>query len=220
MFALVAIFVVMPKINSDNEENDKNKNTVLNVASSGSPSASPVPSLQPSFNPTLNPTSARFSEVVSILTPSIQSFALSIADQHEKEEEKERVKLLVEENMIGSWNDSRSPQYRALLWLSNEDEYTQEIIYQNNNSSNFPIQIEGHTTTKLLLKRYALAVFYYATNGEYWIDSCNFLSPDKHVCDWKSTILPRGRGVTLCVGLEDERAPFYLKLGEFKKRIE
>jgi len=35
-----------------------------------------------------------------------------------------------------------------------------------------------------LLQLYVAVVLYFATNGEAWTDQCDFLSVEKHVCDW------------------------------------
>ena len=72
-------------------------------------------------------------------------------------------------------DDTSSPQYKAMFWLSEED-----ALRVTPDSSNF-------------LQRFALAVLYYSTNGDEWTkcskdaDDCDnkkhYLS-DKHECNW------------------------------------
>ena len=70
-----------------------------------------------------------------------------------------------------------SPQYRAALWMAEEDDHpaTANLTYPLNQTSLNLLQFR---------QRYALVTFYYATNGDGWTDSCNFLTPSWHVCDW------------------------------------
>ena len=71
----------------------------------------------------------------------------------------------------------KSPQYRAALWMAEEDEHpaTANLAYPLNETSLDLLQFR---------QRYALATFYYATGGDEWANPCNFLSPSLHVCDW------------------------------------
>ncbi len=41
----------------------------------------------------------------------------------------------------------------------------------------------------IFAERYVLIVFYYATNGEHWLQQDNWLSPTLHVCDWSAAII-------------------------------
>ena len=34
------------------------------------------------------------------------------------------------------------------------------------------------------IQRFSLATLYYSTNGEEWLDQCNFMNVFLHVCDW------------------------------------
>jgi hypothetical protein len=58
-----------------------------------------------------------------------------------------------------------SPQFAAMNWLANEDTY------------------ETSDDTLILVERYAVAVFYFATTGESWRSSFSFLEPIS-VCEW------------------------------------
>ena len=63
------------------------------------------------------------------------------------------------------WNDS-TPQGKEIRWLAEEDGLEVD-----------PAESEA------LVQRYALAVIFYATGGETWIDKANFLS-NMSVCHW------------------------------------
>jgi hypothetical protein len=66
--------------------------------------------------------------------------------------------------------DKTTPQYQALNWLANSD------------ISNLDFNM---TPMQLLVERYALAAFYYSTNGKAWGNGFNFLS-GSNVCDWNN----------------------------------
>jgi hypothetical protein len=61
-------------------------------------------------------------------------------------------------------NDPNSPQAKALAWLRDDPLFNEYDLYR-------------------LFQRYALAVLYYSTNGESWVNSTGWLSYD-HECDW------------------------------------
>jgi hypothetical protein len=62
-----------------------------------------------------------------------------------------------------------TPQYRALSWLADED----------------PAQLDLEaTSTKVLLERYVMSVFYFATIGEEWAEQIFFLSASS-TCAWR-----------------------------------
>jgi hypothetical protein len=63
-----------------------------------------------------------------------------------------------------------SPQFRAVGWLSSKD----ELSYQR--------------YEKFLIQRYALVTFYFATNGNDWIDRESWLDPQRHECEWSTGI--------------------------------
>jgi hypothetical protein len=71
----------------------------------------------------------------------------------------------------------RSPQYRAAVWMADIDAQNSTL------ESSFPLN--DISAMLQFRQRYTLATFYYATNGEQWLNQCNFLTPDLHVCDWK-----------------------------------
>ena len=51
-----------------------------------------------------------------------------------------------------------------------------------------------------LLERYALAAFYYATNGDDWDDDYNFLT-EASVCDWNFGLVKDWKGRTIIDGV-------------------
>jgi len=82
-------------------------------------------------------------------------------------------------------DDTSSPQYKAMFWLSEED-----ALRVTPDSSNF-------------LQRFALAVLYYSTNGDEWTkcsknaDDCEeepYLS-DKHECEWHGSTCTDGNAL-------------------------
>eukprot|EP00591_Stephanopyxis_turris_P011310 CAMPEP_0195527838 /NCGR_PEP_ID=MMETSP0794_2-20130614/29751_1 /TAXON_ID=515487 /ORGANISM="Stephanopyxis turris, Strain CCMP 815" /LENGTH=363 /DNA_ID=CAMNT_0040658843 /DNA_START=27 /DNA_END=1115 /DNA_ORIENTATION=+ len=62
-------------------------------------------------------------------------------------------------------NDTKSPQYRALKWIVEED-------------SSFISEAK-----EVFIQRYVLALLFYATKGENWIEKMGFLSAE-HECQW------------------------------------
>ena len=63
------------------------------------------------------------------------------------------------------WNDS-TPQGKEMRWPAEED----------------GLEVDP-SDSEVLVQRYALAVIFYATGGETWIDKSHFLSK-MSVCDW------------------------------------
>jgi hypothetical protein len=77
----------------------------------------------------------------------------------------------------------KSPQYRAVLWMAQEDEHptTASLSYPLNQTDLEVLQFR---------QRYALVTLFYSTGDEKWKDPCNFLTPSLHVCDWRCTWSP------------------------------
>jgi len=77
---------------------------------------------------------------------------------------------------VSSENDLMNPssgQFRAVEWLISID---QSVVLPNDKSS-FLIE-------RAFIMRYTMAVMYFATNGDRWLNKLNFLEPSSHVCDW------------------------------------
>lgn len=70
-----------------------------------------------------------------------------------------------------------SPQYEAALWMADQD--------------NLQYDIPTHDQDSLLytrfIQRYTLAVFYFSLGGKGWLNSLNFLDPDRDECFWFDT---------------------------------
>lgn len=66
--------------------------------------------------------------------------------------------------------DPNSPQFRAVGWLSTFDQ----------------VDHEGYGLP--FIERYVLATFFFATKGENWLQTENWLSPTLHVCEWSTGI--------------------------------
>ena len=71
-----------------------------------------------------------------------------------------------------------SPQYRAALWMAEQDEHpaTADLLFPLNRTSLDLLQFR---------QRYAIVTIFYATGGNGWTDTCNFLTPSLHVCEWR-----------------------------------
>jgi hypothetical protein len=72
--------------------------------------------------------------------------------------------------------DDSSPQFQALGWLANDDTAVLDL---------------DSTSPVILVEQYLLALLYFATSGEGWLDQLNFLSASS-VCGWNN----RDRGVS------------------------
>jgi monoamine oxidase len=67
-------------------------------------------------------------------------------------------------------NNSTSPQGRALSWLVDDDKNRATLFHTNTSAIDIP-------------ERFAAATLYFATGGQDWNSSLNFLSDDS-ICDW------------------------------------
>lgn len=79
---------------------------------------------------------------------------------------------------------STSPQYRAAQWLFNNENLSEYAESQR-------------------IQRYALAVVYYSTNGQNWLQKTDWMS-DEPECDWFN------KGVTFCDAVSNGVANFDL----------
>jgi hypothetical protein len=92
-----------------------------------------------------------------------------------------------------AFQNDTSPQFLALDWLANDDPALLDL---------------DSTPPVILVERYALAVLYYATNGEDWSNELNFLSASS-VCEWTKG----GKGVAAC---NEDRLVVSLIIGKSK----
>jgi hypothetical protein len=100
-----------------------------------------------------------------------------ITDDNETDDT-ERINQIISflsDNEISALEDLRSttkPQYKAAVWISNNDDRELDIPESINENGAFRF-----------VERYVMAVFFYALGGEDWNHDVNFLSEDK-TCDW------------------------------------
>lgn len=86
----------------------------------------------------------------------------------------ERAKTYLTDSNLASasqLSDPNSPQAKATKWITELDDYAIEIPES------------GQGTDSRFTERWALAVFYYQTDGDTWKYKMNFLDPTDH-CDW------------------------------------
>jgi Leucine-rich repeat (LRR) protein len=71
-----------------------------------------------------------------------------------------------------------TPQQRAYLWLQNVDQLSNEARRHLRTGRRLTLP------TWRIVQRYVMAVLYYATGGENWIDQSGWLGPDISECSW------------------------------------
>jgi hypothetical protein len=87
------------------------------------------------------------------------------------------------------FDDPRSPQFQAVDWLANEDEFEIFIPKMAPDESGEAYEF---------LTRYIMAVLYYATKGKSWSYDLSFLS-EKKTCEWYHVFAPpMGQVGVLC----------------------
>ena len=155
LIIILLVAIVLATIFTVLHFTNKTKNGNTDMPPSTAPTrmkvpVTPSPTSNPTPSPTLPPTTTKFLEMQDLL--SAQNLSSS------------------------AWFDPESPQYRALNWISNLDNYT---------INNVEIPVER------IVQRYSLATFYYATGGDsedvveknQWKKNYNFLS-NKSECLW------------------------------------
>lgn len=70
-----------------------------------------------------------------------------------------------------AFDDFSSPQYRAVLWMSNVD------------------LVDTTVDDITFEQRYAMVVVYYSFFGEDWLNQEQWLNPDLHECNWSTGVL-------------------------------
>lgn len=103
---------------------------------------------------------------------------------------------------VGSPGNDRSPQVRAAEWLSGADPFIK-------------LPILGADQQLEFQQRYALATFYFSTNGESWKDQVSFLNPVS-VCEWKRDRDTGARG-NLGVSCDEMGVVRDFFMGEYRK---
>jgi hypothetical protein len=83
----------------------------------------------------------------------------------------ERLRKTISQQMpesLSKLEDPESPQFRALEWVKSNPPTVEELKF------------------KPLVQKYVLAVLYFSTNGEEWLDNTGWLSSNEE-CEWFST---------------------------------
>ena len=79
--------------------------------------------------------------------------------------------------------DQTAPQGRALQWLSENDKAYVDGLFES------AIGVDDSNLTKaVLIQRFTLAVFYYSTGGENWLNQCGFLREGIDECFWSARL--------------------------------
>jgi hypothetical protein len=84
-------------------------------------------------------------------------------------------------------NDPKSPQYKALSWLVEEDAFLED---PRGNAS----------FSTVLLERFVVVLLYFSTGGDVWTQPVNYLQPQASVCEWQvpNTVLTTNQGLGNC----------------------
>jgi hypothetical protein len=98
--------------------------------------------------------------------------------------------------------DKSSPQYKALWWIVHEDPAKMMMKMQD----------ESQSLSSIIVERYVMALFYFATDGPNWFEQVNFLG-NSSICDWQDLIEfdngincnDEGSAVELWLGMCDRR---------------
>ena len=113
----------------------------VKLAGDGGGQVDPGPNPGVTHEPTSPPTSERFKAIEPLLADVISS--------------------------AESFKDYSSPQYQALVWVSDQD------------------KLSDTEDIEKLNVRYILAVFYYSMNGPNWLDSSDWLDGELDECAWQ-----------------------------------
>jgi hypothetical protein len=74
--------------------------------------------------------------------------------------------------------DASDPRWKAADWLATQDQVLLAAAAAQGSVTDFRYG-------RRLAQRFLLAALYYSTGGPDWDDSCLFLEPTLHECDWK-----------------------------------
>lgn len=100
--------------------------------------------------------------------------------------------LSVKITQLSLLQNNDTPQYKAALWIADQDEANMPI----------PENPRNYDVSKDFVQRYIMAVFYFSLDGPNWTNQMNFLS-EKSVCDWH-------------VDLDRDTAPEHAHLSNWK----
>lgn len=128
---------------------------------------------------------------VAVLGGVLIGVSFVFKDSESSQRTEDVVKFLSNFSDPDALQNEDSPQYRAARFLADESPVSLTIPAEGEDSSRF-------------LQRYALAVFYYATGGDDWENSWNFLS-NENECDWKERIKKNDMTIPFGIKCEDEQ---------------
>lgn len=100
-----------------------------------------------------------------VVAPMLQESANATSDMERFESLKSLASTISGGGII---QDTESPQFRALEWLSNEDEAGYSVLV---------------SPYREIVERYIIAVVYFSLSGSAWSQQYDFLTP-KHTCAW------------------------------------
>ena len=170
MISIFLIVLLAAKSQSSlvNEENDKAPTLFTSNSPTVSPTLSPV-RMHKTSPPVSSPTIAP--------VPSVQKGSSTATptetptwDPVKEARLNEAVRLFSSWGRFELWNDSRTPQAKALYWWISDTDWD---LYSDDRK----------------IQRYALAVFFFATEGtDSWTESVNWLTT-AHECTWFSSSL-------------------------------
>jgi hypothetical protein len=158
---VVVVSLLVVNLNNRNDDSTSHRNEEPNsFPPTGTPTDATTTST-PSQNPypTEMPTGAPTTSLIPTMTPTTSAptsnvFAIAAS-------------LLFTNPEQDRPRDPTSPQWKALQWLAEEDEVFQNMISgANNNNNGTTTVLFTFNSTKQLVRRYALATLYFATNGE------------------------------------------------------
>jgi hypothetical protein len=170
VFCVIIIAVPLVIVNHKNQKDSNSKEKHNIFSQTGTPTATTaaaglVPTSTPSQkrHPTELPSGAPSTSQVPTMTPTTSaptSDTLAIV-----------ASLIFDNPEQDRPRDPTSPQWKALQWLAEEDGVFQNLIRTDNGTASSRKLVlsnttTSNTTTKQLVRRYALATLYYATNGD------------------------------------------------------
>eukprot|EP00980_Cylindrotheca_fusiformis_P011479 scaffold2663_cov73-Cylindrotheca_fusiformis.AAC.1 len=173
VIAAITAGVLVSKNNDDDEHTTSEFSSDKTTNTTAAPSVASTTSSSSSSIPTIAPSSSPTTEELSSDIESLASIVLPGVN--------------ISEDL-----NRTTPQYHALEWLVKDDPRNLTTVVVDDNS-----------TDEELLERFSLTTFYYATGGENWCLSSEWLNASSH-CDWEGiTCDENGRVVHVFFGSKD-----------------
>jgi hypothetical protein len=156
----VAVPLTTNNNNNNNNKDSPSIDSTVTPTQSRSPTQSPTQSPSQSQSPTKAPTATPTATPTQTPAPTACTSLECLAE----------ILLQIEVSDAEALQDDLSPQFLALRWLANDDTAVLDL---------------DKTPSVILVERYVLAVFYFATSTEGELDGLNFLSASS-VCEWNN----------------------------------